>query len=140
MSELTRPSGCALVSYQLSHSSASQRGISQSYDQKSVVMRGRFSTKTGRCVDMLCWINILYQDTQKLCEHYLGSPFISWEDFGHFRVIDSFNLLTGFFMFLTFVYKKNVLGKVKRSLSLNVNNAQSEEGMVEVTEMQPMSP
>ena len=29
VSELTRPSGCALVSYQLRHSSASQRGISQ---------------------------------------------------------------------------------------------------------------
>ena len=51
-----------------------------------------------------------------------------------FRVMDSFNLLRGFFMFLIFVCKKNVWQKVRSSLNL------SEGGLGELTEMQPMSP
>ena len=65
----------------------------------------------------------------------------SCEDFSSylemfFRVIDSLNLLRGFLMFLIFVCKKTVWGKVKRSLSWNVNNTQYEEGVGELSEIQ----
>ena len=56
-----------------------------------------------------------------------------------FRIIDSFNLLRGFFMFIIFVCKKNVLVKVKSAFNLVTKN-ETDGGMVELTELQTMSP
>ena len=56
-----------------------------------------------------------------------------------FRIIDSFNILRGFFMFIIFVCKKNVLVKVKSAFNLVTKN-ETDGGMVELTELQTMSP
>merc|ERR1712080_259414 len=50
--------------------------------------------------------------------HRMGACYYNYQLEIFFRFIDSLNLLRGFFMFIIFVCKKNVINNIKRKIHL----------------------